>query len=104
MKIPWIFPALVAGMISVLGLPALGDDRISHDEAQALVEQGEMLSLEQLLALHRERFRGELLDLELEHKGGRLIYEVEVLGEDGRVREFELDASSGELIRESFED
>ncbi|NVK40335.1 MAG: PepSY domain-containing protein [Oceanospirillaceae bacterium] len=104
MKIPWIYPALVAGTISLAAPLSHGDGRVDQDEAQALVEQGEMLSLEQLLALHRERFRGELLDLELEHKGGRLIYEVEVLGEDGRVREFELDARSGELIKESFDD
>ncbi|MFC6671923.1 PepSY domain-containing protein [Marinobacterium aestuariivivens] len=83
---------------------ALGDKRIDQDEAQALVEQGQMLSLEQLLALHADLLRGQLLDLELEREQDRLIYEVEVLGEDGRVREFELDAASGELIRESFDD
>lgn len=104
MKRPWIFQGLVAGTISLAASLALGDGRIDQDDAQALVEQGRILPLEQLLQRHAGALRGQLLDLELEREHGRLIYEVEVLGDDGRVREFELDAASGELLKESFED
>lgn len=104
MKKPWLFPVLAAATLSLSTVPALGEDRIDQDEAQALVERGEILSLEQLLARHSERLRGELLDLELEREQGRLIYEIEVLGDDGRVRELEFDARTGELTSTSGDD
>jgi len=104
MKIPWIFPVLAAGTISLAVFPALGGSRLDQDEAQALVEQGKMLPLEQLLERHAERLRGQLLDVELERDDGRLIYEIEVLGTDGRVREVELDARTGDLLSESLDD
>ncbi len=88
--------ALAAGEDPVIGM-VLADvfawdidfyrDTRKGDKARALVEK--------FVSKGRVLRYGEVL---------AAAYEVEVLGEDGRVREFELDAGSGELIRESFED
>ncbi|MBV1789089.1 PepSY domain-containing protein [Marinobacterium sp. D7] len=95
---------MVAGTIS-LGVPSLqAKEKIHQSEARELVKQGEMLSLDDLLAQHGERLAGHLLDVELEREHGRLVYEIEVLGEDGQVREFEIDARSGELLKQKLED
>ena len=37
--------------------------------------------------------------MELEPEDGRVIYEITVLAENGRVREIELDANDGTLIK-----
>lgn len=68
-----------------------------HDEVRAYWRSGEIIPLAQLLA------RDDLVDLrvieaELEEEDGVLVYELEVLGSDGRVRERYYDASSGEPI------
>ncbi len=41
--------------------------------------------------------------MELEHKQGRLVYELELLDEQGRVWEFYFDAASGEMIKKKIE-
>lgn len=106
MKIPLIFPAMVVGMTSLLpvAVAAAAGDRIDQDEARELVQRGEMLPLTELLERHADRTAGHLLDVDLEREHGRLVYEIEVLGSDGRVREFEFDARDGRLLKEELED
>ena len=41
-------------------------------------------------------YRGKLLDLEVEKEHGRIIYELEFLDPQGRVREYEVDAETGD--------
>ncbi len=104
MKIPWIFPVTVVGISLTATLAAAGDG-ISHDDARRLVGKGEILPLTQLLEMHADKLSGELLDLELERDKHKHLYyyEIEVLGRDGLVREFEIDAVTGELLEEEIE-
>ncbi|WP_207062242.1 PepSY domain-containing protein [Motiliproteus sp. SC1-56] len=100
MKITWRFLVTVAGTISLsllLSVPARADG-IDQYEAQRLVEKGEALPLEHILERHRERLRGRIIDLELEYEDGVLIYEIEMIDERGRVREYLIDARSGRWL------
>ena len=47
---------------------------------------------------------GEVKDTELESEGGSAIYEVEVLGKDGKLREVTVDASSGQVSGQEVEE
>ncbi len=102
MKTLCLFLALAAGTIS----PALvnADRDPDSETVRRWVEQGRVLPLEELLARHRERIAGRLLDVEVEREHGRIVYELEVIGDDGRVREIYLDAASGEWLEEELED
>lgn len=75
-----------------------------HDEARRLHESGEILSLEVILQRLRPRYPGKVLEVELERKSGRIIYEVEMLGKDGVVRELYIDARTGEVLRSKVDD
>jgi uncharacterized membrane protein YkoI len=68
------------------------------------VEAGEVLPLEKLLARHRERIPGRLLDLEVEREHGRIVYKLEVVDEQGQVHEIYLDAQNGEWLGQELED
>lgn len=105
MKIPWIFPATVAG-ISLSATLAIAGQDVSQDEARRLVSAGEILPLSQLLDMHPQKLSGHLLDVELERdkRKHQFYYELEVLGKDGLVREFEIDAKTGALLEEEIED
>ena len=70
-----------------------------HLEARQLQAAGNILPLQQLLDIIRESHPGTVLELELEHKGKRVIYEVEILGEDGQVTKLYIDAQTAEIIR-----
>lgn len=72
--------------------------------AKKLRQQGEILPLEKILAFARAKKNGEVLETEFEKKGGRYIYEVEILDIQGQVWELKLDAKTGQLIKIEIDD
>lgn len=98
MRWSWVFVALVG--IAAAGLfydaprvIASGD----HDEARVLRHGGDVLPLAELL--QRADLAGQrVIEAELERKGGRLVYELELLDASGRVRERYFDATTGEPL------
>lgn len=78
---------------------------LGHDEALRLHQAGVILSLEQLVQSALDRYPGSrLLEAELEKEDDVLVYEVELLSSDGTVRELELDARDGQLLKDEVED
>lgn len=81
---------------------ALADD--DHNEARRLLESGEVLSLEVIMAKLQPHYPGKVLKVELEKKSGKIIYEVEILGNDGVVRELYIDAKTADVLRSKVDD
>lgn len=78
---------------------------IDQDEALRLRRSGEIQPLETLLIqVYQRHPDARLLDVELEREHGRLIYEIEILTKPGQVRELELDARTGEFIKDKIDD
>lgn len=69
-----------------------------HDDAREAYEHGQALSLAQILPLALRAVPGEVLEVELEREHGRLVYEVEILAHNGRVRKVILDARAGAVL------
>ncbi|WP_248751654.1 PepSY domain-containing protein [Pseudomonas sp. MWU15-20650] len=96
--------ALVLLLIS----SSLAAHDLGQDDALRLRQKGVIAPLEHLLGPALERYPGaRLLDAELEeHKDRpvRYIYDIELLTVDGVVREIELDASTGELLKDKEDD
>lgn len=78
---------------------------LSQDEALRLREQGRIISLEKLLALVAQHHpQASLLEVELEEDDDIYIYEVELATRDGVVRELEIDAATGEILKDEEDD
>ncbi|AJO79575.1 MULTISPECIES: PepSY domain-containing protein [Pseudomonas] len=78
---------------------------LDQDEALRLRQQGVILPLEQLLQQALDRHPGaRLLEAELEEKHDVYIYEVELLTVDGVVRELDLEAATGRLLKDKEDD
>ena len=74
---------------------------LDQDEALRLRQQGVIMPLEQLLKQALDRYPGsKLLEAELEEKHDVYIYEVELLTSEGVVRELDLDATNGVLLKD----
>ncbi|WP_433741457.1 PepSY domain-containing protein [Pseudomonas putida] len=74
---------------------------LDQDEALRLRQQGVILPLEQLLQQALALYPGaKLLEAELEEKDDVYIYEVELLTAQGVVRELDLDAATGRLLKD----
>lgn len=91
---------LTAGLLVLTASPALaGDKPKDHEAARAALSRGEIQPLSKILSIAAARAPGDVIKVELEDEKGRLIYEVKLLGKDGRVREVELDAKSGAVLK-----
>lgn len=100
-------PASPARAVSCLALAlvafctvAMARD-LDQDEALRLRQQGVILPLEQVLHNALDRYPGaKLLEAELEEKHDVYMYEVELLTSEGVVRELDLDAATGRLLKD----
>lgn len=75
-----------------------------HETARKALEQHEVLPLGKVLAMIEEKQPGDVIEIELERKSGVWVYELELIDADGRVRELDIDARSGEILKVSFEE
>lgn len=97
---------ILVAVLAALLLPATwafadSDGEADHERARQLHDAGEIVAGQSVvvkaLALHPQ---SRVLEIELEEKHGRLLYEVEVVNTQGNVRELYFDARSGELLKD----
>jgi uncharacterized membrane protein YkoI len=67
-------------------------------EARRLQDAGEILSLQVILGNIKSEYPGKVLEVELEKEDGVIVYEVEILGADGIVRELYINAKTGKVL------
>lgn len=100
----WLARGLSSAALLVLISSASARD-LNQDEALQLRQEGRILPLEQLLQSALQRYPGAvLLEAELEEEHGQLVYEVELVTREGIVREVELHAGTGEVLKDEVDD
>jgi len=88
----WIMTLLM--MLSAVSTVWASD----HERARTLLEQGEILSLSEIMKQTNSRVPGKILEVDLEEKDGSIVYEVEFLSDQGIVMEMLIDARTGRMI------
>jgi uncharacterized membrane protein YkoI len=73
-------------------------DRGDHDRARRAFQQGQIRSLNELIAAIRSDLGGEVIEVELKNKHGTYYYKFKVLASDGRLGELSVDAATGKII------
>ncbi|HEX6017130.1 MAG TPA: PepSY domain-containing protein [Burkholderiaceae bacterium] len=100
---PWRRRAPACLLAALIALPAsavrAGDDK-DQDRVRDAVRAGEVMPFDALRERLRRSHPGDVLELELERENERWIYEVKLLQPDGRIVKLEVDARSGEVLRE----
>ena len=99
--IKWVW---MTGLVAAMLISGIAVGESDQHESRRLMEQGEILPLRKILDHLGREHAGRVLEVELERLHGRYIYEIELLGEDGRVLEYEIDAASGEIINGKLEE
>lgn len=87
---------VAVGIMACQSLVAADDDewRSLHRE----VEEGRVVALPKVLDWLDRHYIGQVLEVELERDDGLPRYEIDMIGPQGQVVEFEFDATSGEMI------
>ena len=89
---------LVAAVFALLvALPcAWADD--DHDVARVLRQQGKVLPLSEILSRAGLNNSNQVLEVELEKRHGRPVYEIEILKPNGVVKRRWFDATTGKPL------
>ncbi len=99
---------LLAALFIGLGLaaaPTLAQERRGdHDQAREAVARRDAIPFAQILDTALRTVPGEVLEVDLERDDGRLLYEVEILARNGRVRTVILDARTGRVLEVEDDD
>ena len=61
-------------------------------KASAIVKNNKMINVDQLGRLARKHIKGRILKTKLCSRGGRYVYRLDVIGQDGRMRRMEVDS------------
>ncbi len=98
---PWVVMLILCSSLA----QASSDEKYDHERARQMHEAGEIVSGQSLvkkaLVLHPG---ARVLEIELEEKRGRLLYEIEIVDKDGNVHELYFDARDGQLWQQRLHD
>ncbi len=94
-----LFWTTIALILSVaLAPPIHASDSGDHDRARQALEAGEILPLKTILEKVDRDSPGQVMEVELERKGERWVYEIKVLRPGGVLIKLLMDASDGTVI------
>ncbi len=98
MKSLSLIVVLTVGTVLALGPPAWSDKEEDEDGDIAALAKDSKVSIDQAIKTASQKVPGTVVEAELEKKHGKTIWEVEVLGADGKVTEVHIDAATGTVI------
>ena len=90
--------ALLLVLLAAMVLPAFADDAEDHDRARQALEAGEILPLAKVLEMVNADTPGSVLEVELDRRHDRWVYEIKLLRQGGSVVKLWVDASDGTVI------
>ncbi len=106
-----LIPVVLISLISLTAVLASShnsNDKNDHDDdhknARELVISGSIMPLEKILETVYKTHQGKILEVELEHENGAYIYEIELLDQNNKIWEMEVNAMTGELLKVEEED
>lgn len=98
MKSLTLILAFTVGTVLALGTPAWSDKKKDEDGDVAALAKDAKVTIDQAIKTAAEKVPGTVVEAELEKKHDKTIWEVEVLGADGKVTEVHIDAATGAVI------
>ncbi|PWC85225.1 hypothetical protein TSH100_16065 [Azospirillum sp. TSH100] len=87
---------LIALLVAAGSGARAGDD---HERARAALREGRIQPLERIIQNAKQRFGGDVLDVDLEDEEDGFRYELKLIAPDGRILKLDYDAATGELLR-----
>lgn len=86
------------GLMLALALPCRADSSADHDRARQALEAGEILPLRTVLETLLRNTPGQVMEIELERRGERWVYEIKLLRPGGSLARYLVDAREGTII------
>ena len=92
--------ALLVGISLIATGPAWSDKKGKHEEEGNVADLAKeaKVTVDQAIKTATEKVQGTVVEAELEKKHDKTIWEVEIVGADGKVSEVHIDAATGAVI------
>jgi uncharacterized membrane protein YkoI len=92
--------ALLVGISLIATGPAWSDKKGKHEEEGNVADMAKeaKVTVDQAIKTATEKVQGTVVEVELEKKHDKTIWEVEIVGADGKVSEVHIDAATGAVI------
>lgn len=97
---------LLFGVLGASAPQGVADDKKherrqrEHQAVREALRRGEVLPLVKILAIAGKEVPGDVIEVELEREDDdALVYEIKILTSTGRVREVEIDARTGAVLK-----
>lgn len=94
----YIISALAVGIIAGGGYTFVNAD-IQDSENQADLANQAKISEQDATKIALEKVPGTVNEVELDDEDGLIVYEFEIVGEDGSEQAKEVDAKTGEIVK-----
>ena len=101
MKVWGIITVLAVGSLLALDTPAWSDKGKKDKEEEGSIAEmvkDAKVTVDQAIKTASEKVQGTVVEAELEKRHGKTIWEVEIVGADGKVSEVHIDAGTGAVI------
>ncbi|WP_439817219.1 PepSY domain-containing protein [Zavarzinia sp. CC-PAN008] len=101
MSAPRSVPAILALLGLALALAVAAPARADDDDAERAwhgARSGRLMPLPRIVEAVRQRFPGEVLDVDLDDDDGAPEYQIRLLMPNGRVLEVEVDGRTGRIL------
>lgn len=94
-----VFAALIGASLIATG-PAWSDKKGKHEEEDNVADLAKeaKVTADQAIKTATGKVPGTVVEAELEKKHDKTVWEVEVVGADGKVSEIHIDAATGAVI------
>jgi len=93
-------PYAAAAILAISLVVALGTAAWSNENEGKVADlvKDAKVTIDQAIKTAQEKVQGTVVEAELEKKHGKTVWEVEVVGADGKVTEVHIDATDGTVI------
>lgn len=92
--------ALLAALIALASAPpADANDKRDQELARRALLEGRIRPLAEITEMVTPLLPGTILGVEIEVEKGRIIYEFDVIEPSGRLKEVDVDAATGEILK-----
>jgi len=98
MKFLSLILTLTIGTVLAFTVPAWSDKKKDEEGDIAALAKDAKVTIDQAIKTATEKVPGMVVEAELEKKHDKAIWEVEVLGANGKVTEVHIDAATGAVI------
>ncbi|MBM7607734.1 putative membrane protein YkoI [Lysinibacillus composti] len=99
----YIISALAVGIIAGGGYTFVNAD-IQDEENQAELAKQAQITEQEATKIALEKVPGTVNEVELENEDGLIVYEFEIVGEDGSEQDLDVDAKTGEIVKVEADD